>query len=87
MLTSVSLQQGNIKKFKKLMKIVNIEEENLHIQGSHSPGKSWKVLEFEVSWKVLEFLIFFRKSWKCPGIFKIYSKKYIDCHFFKQYRF
>ena len=47
MLTSVSLQQGNIKKFKKLMKIVNIEEENLHIQGSHSPGKSWKVLEFE----------------------------------------
>ena len=32
MLTSlVSLQQGNVKKSKKLMKIVNIEEEGLHI--------------------------------------------------------
>ena len=31
MLTSlVSLQQGNVKKSKKLMKIVNIEEENFH---------------------------------------------------------
>ena len=32
MLTSlVSLQQENVKKSEKLMKIVNIEEENLHI--------------------------------------------------------
>ena len=28
---SVSLQQGNIKNTEKLMKIVNIEEENLHV--------------------------------------------------------
>ena len=27
----VSLQQGNVKKSEKAMKIVNIEEENLHI--------------------------------------------------------
>ena len=27
----VSLQQGNVKQFKKLAKIVNIQEENLHI--------------------------------------------------------
>ena len=27
----VYLQQGNVKKSKKLMKIVNIDEENLHI--------------------------------------------------------
>ena len=32
MLTSlVSLQQGNVKKSEKLMKIVNIEGENVHI--------------------------------------------------------
>ena len=32
MLTSlVSLQQGNVKKIEKLVKIVNIEGENLHI--------------------------------------------------------
>ena len=31
MTSLVSLQQGNVKKSKKLMKIVNIEEENLHI--------------------------------------------------------
>ena len=32
MITSlVCLQQGNAKNFKKLMKLVNIDEENLHI--------------------------------------------------------
>ena len=34
MLTSlVYLQQGNVKKLKKLMEVVNIDEENLHIFG------------------------------------------------------
>ena len=32
----VSLQQGNVKKYKKSLKIVNIEGENLHIFGSTS---------------------------------------------------
>ena len=31
MLTSVALQHGNVKKSKKMMKMVNNEEENLHI--------------------------------------------------------
>ena len=34
----VSLQQGNVKQFKKLAKIVNIQEENLHILCT-----SWKI--------------------------------------------
>ena len=31
MLTLVSLQQGNVKKYEKSMKIINLEAENLHI--------------------------------------------------------
>ena len=33
MISKVCLEQGNVKKSKKLTKVVNIEEESLHILG------------------------------------------------------
>ena len=56
MLTSlVSLQQRNVKKSKKLMNMVNIEEENIHIFLTNWGisitflGKMWLVIIFEVT--------------------------------------
>ena len=42
MLTLVYLQQGNVKKSKKLMTIVNIDEENLHILKDESFYESFR---------------------------------------------
>ena len=46
----VYLQQGNVKKLKKSMKIVNIDEENLHIFGTNwismkFLGRTWKIVK------------------------------------------
>ena len=56
MLTSwVSLLQGNVKKPEKLMKIVNIDGENLHIFWTTRgismkfPGKLWLIIILKVS--------------------------------------
>ena len=51
----VSLQQGNVKKYKKSLKIVNIEGENLHIFGAtsgismKSSGKAWLMITLKVT--------------------------------------
>ena len=42
MLTLVYLQQGNVKKSKKLMTIVNTDEENLHILKDESFYESFR---------------------------------------------
>ena len=42
MLTLVYLQQGNVKKSKKLMTIVNIDEENIHILKDESFYESFR---------------------------------------------
>ena len=56
MLTSlVSLQQGNVKKSKKLMKIANFDEENLHIFWTSwgffvkFSGKMWLMIVLKVT--------------------------------------
>ena len=50
MLTSlVSLQQRNVKKSEKLMKIDNIEGENLHVFClMNFPGKTWLMIKLKV---------------------------------------
>ena len=58
MLTSlVSLQQGNVNKSKKLMKIVDIEEENLHIFWA-----SWRIsMKFSEKMRLMIILLVTKK--------------------------
>ena len=52
---SFFLQQGNVKKSKKIIKIVNIEEENLHILSTSwgisikFSGKMWLMIIIKVT--------------------------------------